>query len=91
NYLELESFLLSRENEKVEKFGPVLQQPVRSYVAVGSVIMAALGLSFASEIPILDTINISLFAAALTATLPPVDFYNAEKLQKYILKIMNRT
>ncbi len=85
NYLELESFLFSRGNEKVEKFTPILNQQARSYVAVGSVIMAALGLSFASGISILDTVNIALYAAALTATLPPVDFYSIKKLQDFIL------
>jgi hypothetical protein len=68
-----------------------LQQPVRSYVAVGSVIMASLGLSFASNIPFLDAANISLHAAALTATLPPVEFYNIQKLKNFILKIKNNS
>ena len=85
NYLELDSFLFSRETEKVQKFNPILQQPVRSFVAVGSVIMAALGLSFASGISVQDGVKIALFAATLTATLPPVEFYNTEKLHDYIL------
>jgi len=91
NYLELESFLFSRENERVEKISPILHQPVRSYVAVGSVIMATLGLSLASRIPLLDGTKISLYAAALTATSPPVEFYSAEKLQNYISNIMNNS
>ena len=90
NYLELESFLLSRENDKIEKIKPILHQPVRSYVAVGSVIMAILGLSYASDISVLDGVKIALFAAALTATLPPVEFYHQEKLQDYILTKMNK-
>lgn len=90
NYLELDSFLFSRDNEKVEKINPILNQSVRSYVAVGSVIMAVLGLSFASEISVLDGIKISLFAAALTATLPPVEFYNTEKLYDYIKSKINK-
>lgn len=90
NYLELESFLLSREKDKIEKIKPILQQPVRSYVAVGSVIMAILGLSYASDISVLDGVKIALFAAALTATLPPVEFYQQEKLQDYILTKMNK-
>ncbi|MFX1303246.1 MAG: bifunctional heptose 7-phosphate kinase/heptose 1-phosphate adenyltransferase [Promethearchaeota archaeon] len=90
NYLELESFLFSKENEKVEKFSPILQQPVRSYVAVGSVIMAVLGLSFASGISVLNAVRIALFAAAFTATLPPVEFYKIEKLHNYILTKMNK-
>jgi len=91
NYLELDTFLFTRENEKVEKINPILQQPVRSYVAVGSVIMAALGLSFASGIPVLDGVKIALFAAALTSTLPPVEFYKVETLYKYINTKMNKT
>lgn len=84
NYLELESFLFSKDNKETNKFIPILQHPVRSYVAVGSVIMATLGLSFASGITILDGVKIALYAAALTAKLPPVDFYKQEKLQDYI-------
>ncbi|MFX1388592.1 MAG: bifunctional heptose 7-phosphate kinase/heptose 1-phosphate adenyltransferase [Promethearchaeota archaeon] len=84
NYLELDSYLFSRETQQVIKFNPILKQPVTSYVAVGSVVMAALALSFASEIPLTEAVNIALFAAALTATLPPVNFYNVEKLYDYI-------
>ncbi|NVM34391.1 MAG: hypothetical protein HWN81_02270 [Candidatus Lokiarchaeota archaeon] len=91
NYLELESYLFSREDEKVEKFNPILQQPVRSYVAVGSVIMAVLGLSFASGLSVNDGVKISLFAAALTASLPPVEFYGVKKLLDFILNIIHKT
>ncbi len=90
NYLESESFLFSREFETVEKFNPILQQPVRNYMAVGSVIMATLGLSFASGILVQDSIKIALFAAALTATLPPIEFYNTEKLSDYILTVLHK-
>ncbi|MFX1588834.1 MAG: bifunctional heptose 7-phosphate kinase/heptose 1-phosphate adenyltransferase [Promethearchaeota archaeon] len=90
NYLETESFLFSREIEKVEKFHPILKQPVRSYVAVGSTIMAVLGLSFASGITITDGVRLALYAAALTATLPPVEFYKAEKLHNFILTEINK-
>ena len=89
NYLETESYLFSREIEKVEKFDPILKQSVRSYVAVGSVIMAVLGLSLASEISIKDGVRLALYAAALTATLPPIEFYKAEDLYKYIVAKMN--
>ncbi len=91
NYLELDSYLFSRESEEVEKFNPILQQPVRSYVAVGSVIMAVLGLSFASGISVHDGVKISLLAAALTASLPPVEFYGIKKLQDFILNIIHKT
>ncbi|MFX0153818.1 MAG: bifunctional heptose 7-phosphate kinase/heptose 1-phosphate adenyltransferase [Candidatus Hodarchaeota archaeon] len=90
NFLERDSSLFSRESEYVEKFSPILQQPVRSYVAVGSVIMATLGLSFASGISISNGVKISLSAAALTAILPPVEFYDTEKLHNFIIKTMNK-
>ncbi len=91
NYLEQESYLFSREDDKIEKFEPILHQPVRSYVAVGSVIMASLGLSYASDILVSDGVKIALFAAALTASLPPVEFYKQERLQNYILTEMNKS
>ncbi|MFX0001888.1 MAG: bifunctional heptose 7-phosphate kinase/heptose 1-phosphate adenyltransferase [Candidatus Hodarchaeota archaeon] len=90
NYLELESYLFSRGNDTIEKFQPILKQPVRSYVAVGSVIMAILGLTYASKISISDGIKIALYAAALTATLPPVEFYKQDQLQKYIIAKMKK-
>ncbi|MFX0039678.1 MAG: bifunctional heptose 7-phosphate kinase/heptose 1-phosphate adenyltransferase [Promethearchaeota archaeon] len=90
NYLELESFLFSRENDQIEKFQPILQQPVRSYVAVGSIIMAILGLTYASKILISDGVKIALYAAALTAILPPVEFYNQQKLKNYIITKMEK-
>ncbi|MFX1477526.1 MAG: bifunctional heptose 7-phosphate kinase/heptose 1-phosphate adenyltransferase [Promethearchaeota archaeon] len=91
NYLELESYLFLRDYEKVEKFIPILKQPVRSYVAVGSVIMATLGLSFASGISIHDGVKLSLFAGALTASLTPVEFYGIKKLQDFILNVIHKT
>jgi rfaE bifunctional protein kinase chain/domain len=91
NYLETESFLFSSEIEKVEKFTSILQQPVRSYVAIGSVIMAVLGLSFASGISVSNGVRIALYAAALTATLPPIEFYKPEKLHNFIVTQMNKT
>jgi len=84
NYLESDSFLFSRELETVEKIAPILQQPVRSYVAVGSVIMAVLGLSLASNISVIDAVRLALFAAALVAVLPPVEFYNSKKLTNFL-------
>lgn len=85
NYLELESYLFHKNNEVVDKFKPILRQPVRSYVAVGSVIMATLGLSYASKIPVTSGARIALSAAALSATLPPVEFYNSDKLSSFII------
>ncbi|MFX1569951.1 MAG: bifunctional heptose 7-phosphate kinase/heptose 1-phosphate adenyltransferase [Promethearchaeota archaeon] len=91
NYLELDSYLFSKENEIVDKISPILNERVRSYVAVGSVIMAVLGLSYASGISVLNSAKLALFAAALTAILPPVEFYNTEKLSNYILSKSNKT
>ena len=80
---------LFKNSEKVVKFNPILQERVRSYVAVGSVIMAVLGLSYAADIPISEGVKLALYSAALTASLPPVNFYNAEKLQNFILSKQN--
>lgn len=85
NYLELESYLFHKNNEKVDKIKPILQQSVRSYVAVGSVIMATLGLCFASNIPVSIGARIALSAAAFSASLPPVEFYNSDKLSNFII------
>jgi len=87
NYLELDSYLFFKDLEKVKKIEPILQQPVNSYVAVGSVIMAILGLSFATHIPVSSGVRIALSAAALTASLPPVEFYTNDKLSNYIISI----
>ncbi|MFX1312499.1 MAG: bifunctional heptose 7-phosphate kinase/heptose 1-phosphate adenyltransferase [Promethearchaeota archaeon] len=89
NYLESESYLFSKDYERAKRIPPILQEPARSYVAVGSVIMAILGLSLASKIKILDAVKIALFAAALTATLPPIEFYDIDKLKTYILANSN--
>ncbi|MFX1238556.1 MAG: bifunctional heptose 7-phosphate kinase/heptose 1-phosphate adenyltransferase, partial [Promethearchaeota archaeon] len=66
NYLENDSILLSQDSEKVQKFSPILQDRIRSYVAVGSVIMAVLGLSLASGNSMEDTIKLALYSGALT-------------------------
>jgi len=89
NYLESESYLFSKDYEKVETISPILKEPVRSYVAVGSVIMANLALSYASKISVSDGAKIALFAAARTSSLPPVKFYNSEELIEYILSYSN--
>ncbi|MFW9827329.1 MAG: bifunctional heptose 7-phosphate kinase/heptose 1-phosphate adenyltransferase [Candidatus Thorarchaeota archaeon] len=91
NYLELDSYLFTREFEKVQKIPPIIQQPIRSYVAVGSVIMAVLGLAFASKTPILEAVKLSLNAAALTATRPPVDFFKTKLLNEYIKNSKNNS
>lgn len=90
NYLEIESYLFFKDQEKVEKIRPILTQPVRSYVAVGSSITAILGLVYASKISVLDGVKLAMFAAALTASLPPVEFFNSEILTNYILASSNK-
>ena len=62
---------------------------MRSYVSAGSVIMAILGLSFASNISVLESTKIALYGAALSASLPPVDFFNSERLSDFIQKDSN--
>jgi len=84
SYLETDSYVFSQNNENIEKLHPILKNPVRSYVTVGSAIMAALGLSFASKIRVIDGVKIAMFTAALTASLPPVEFFDSDKLIKYI-------
>ncbi|MFW9783875.1 MAG: hypothetical protein ACFFFB_16440, partial [Candidatus Heimdallarchaeota archaeon] len=89
NYLETESYLFYKDQEKVERIKPILTQPARSYVAVGSSIMAILGLIYAANISVLDGVKIAMSAAALSATLPPIEFFNQETLKSYILTISN--
>lgn len=91
SYLDSDSYLISKDLEKLSIFRARIQEPVRSYVSVGSVIMAILSLSYASGIPITDGVKIALFGAALSATLPPVEFFNSEKLCKYISAQSNKT
>ncbi|MHA1294686.1 MAG: hypothetical protein ACTSQJ_18775, partial [Promethearchaeota archaeon] len=84
NEIEGTSYLFLKNFEKVEKISTILAKPVRSYVSVGSVIMSVLGLTFASKCPVQDAVKLALYAASLSATLPPVEFFNAIKLQNYI-------
>ena len=85
SYLEAESYLLSKDSEKSIIFRPIIQEPVRSYVSVGSVIMAILSLTYASGITASDGVKLALYGAALSATLPPVEFFDTEKLYNFIL------
>jgi rfaE bifunctional protein kinase chain/domain len=86
NYLETDSFLFSKHKENIVKIPPVLKNSVRSYVAVGSVIMAVLGLVFASKVPLHTGAKIAMHAATLSAISPPVDFFNTEKLKTFIIE-----
>ena len=90
SYLDSDSYLISKDTEKLSIFRSRIQEPVRSYVSVGSVIMAILSLSYASGIPVSDGVKIALFGAALSATLPPVEFFNSEKLCNYISAQSNK-
>jgi hypothetical protein len=46
--------------------------------------MAALGLSFAAKVPILNAVRLALYSAAFCASLPPVEFYDSNSLRDYI-------
>lgn len=91
SYLDSDSYLISKDTEKLSIFRARIQEPVRSYVSVGSVIMAILSLTYASGISVLEGVKIALFGAALSATLPPVEFFNSEKLCNYISAQSNKT
>ncbi|MHA1748740.1 MAG: hypothetical protein ACTSYF_08905, partial [Promethearchaeota archaeon] len=84
SYLETDSYLFLKNQEKVEKIQSLLKEPVRSFVAVGSTIMAVLGLCYASNIPVSTGVQIALHAAVFSATSPPVDFFNVERLKDFI-------
>ena len=84
HYLETDSYLFLKNQEKIEKIQSLLKEPVRSFVAVGSAIMAVLGLCYASNTPVSTGVKIALYAAVLSATSPPVDFFNVERLKDFI-------
>jgi len=84
NYLETNSYLFLKNQEKMEKMPSLLKEPVRSFVAVGSAIMAVLSLNYASFIPVKTGVQIALNAAVLSAISPPVDFFNIKKLKNFI-------
>jgi len=86
SYLESESYLLTKDFEKLIIYNPIIEGPVRSYVAVGSALMAILSLSYASNIPVSEATKIALFGAALSALLPPIEFFDSAKLCNFIQK-----
>ena len=55
-----------------------------SYVSVGSIIMAILSLTYASNIDVSIGAKIALYGAALSALLPPIEFFNLSQLTNYI-------
>jgi len=90
NDIEGNSYLFDKTSESVKKFNSILTEPVRSYVAIGSILMALLGLSYAGGLSVSDSIKISLLGASLEATLSPVDFYNPQRLKTYISELENK-
>ncbi len=90
NYLDSESYLLSKDSEKLITFKSIVNVPVRSYMSVGSVIMAILSLTFASKISVTDGVKIALIGAALSAILPPVTFFKLKKLLNHILTFSDK-
>jgi bifunctional ADP-heptose synthase (sugar kinase/adenylyltransferase) len=85
NYIESESYLFHKDKEKFDKYPSFLNTPIRSYVAVGSVIMAILGLSYAAGIPVKKAVHFALKGASLSAILPPIQFFNQAELLEYIM------
>jgi len=90
SYIDSESFFMTSTSERILSFPPIIQGPVRSYVAIGSVIMAILSLTYASDMPIFDGINTALYGAALSAVLPPVEFFDSRKLRNFIESFSNK-
>ena len=84
NYLETDSYLFTKNKERMETFKSLLKEPVRSYVAVGSAIMAVLGLTYSAKIPVSLGIEIAMHAAIFSAISPPVSFFSIEKLKAFI-------
>ena len=84
--MESESYLFDKKSEKINKYVPYLKTPARSFVAVGSVIMAVLSLCFAANIDVKDAAELALKAATYEALLQPVEFFNTIKLKKYLSK-----
>jgi len=86
-FLESESYLYSKEREEIENIPSILKRPFRNFISVGSAIMAILGLSFAAKLPIMDSAKLAIHGAALSASLPPIEFFDYEKLKKYVLEL----
>ncbi|TXT65285.1 MAG: hypothetical protein BAJALOKI1v1_450015 [Promethearchaeota archaeon] len=89
NNIVAESFLFQKHKENFMKYPSNITTPVRSYVAVGSVIMAVLGLCYAADIAIPESVQLALYAGSLSAILSPVEFFNPESLLKYISSSKN--
>lgn len=90
NYLETDSFLFLKNKEKVEKFKPLLEEPVHSFMAVGSAIMAIMGLSLAANVGIKNSIQIALYAGVLSVITSPVRFFSISELINFIEKRLGK-
>ena len=89
NYLESESYLFYKDKENFKKFPSSLTTPARSFVAAGSVIMAILGLCYASGLSVEDSVELSLKGASFSAILPPVHFFDQNELLNHIEEQLN--
>ncbi len=86
NNIKSDSYLFQTNKEHFKKFPSTLEIPVRSYVAVGSVLMAILALGYASGLSAIKAAQIALNGATLSAILPPVQFFSQDRLINYISK-----
>ncbi|MBY9007030.1 MAG: hypothetical protein KGD63_09740 [Candidatus Lokiarchaeota archaeon] len=86
NHIESKSYLFENKKENFEIVPSSLNTPVRSYVTVGSIIMAILGLTYANKFPPLKAAELAIKAACFSASLPPIEFFNQEKLINNISK-----
>ncbi len=83
NDIESSSYLFSR-SEKLKEIESILESPVRSYVAVGSVIMAVLGLSLGANLSVEDATRLALYASTYSAVVPPVKYFNQDDFKKFL-------
>jgi rfaE bifunctional protein kinase chain/domain len=83
NDIESNSYLFSR-SEKLKEIKSILNSPVRSYVAVGSVIMAVLGLSLGAKISVQDAAKIALYAGTYSAIIPPVKYFDQNDFRNFL-------
>ncbi|MHA1763185.1 MAG: hypothetical protein ACTSYC_05420, partial [Promethearchaeota archaeon] len=84
NDIESISYLFTRNSEKIEKIETPLKQPIRSYVAVGSTLMAVLGLAYAAKANPLEAVKLALNAASYTASVSPIEFFNSKTLINHV-------
>ncbi len=84
NLVDSTSYLFRQDSEQADRIKPVLKTPVRSYVAVGSTVMAIFGLAYAIQLSPVESAKLASYGSALTASLPPIEFYGANKLKAYI-------